>query len=204
MAKKLPGLTRRAPGVTDAAPSAPRTKAGKPRPQQTAPRTEDARHVEGVILPPETGENMLTERLAEARIIVERSANWAIVGGAVPIPVIDAIAISAMQLAMLNELSTNYNVPFERNRGKAVISALVGGAIPYLAAVGISGMLMKAMPVVGWAAGITTAALLGGATTRAIGNVLIQHFEAGGTFLDFDPVATRDYFHQEFRKAKRS
>jgi uncharacterized protein (DUF697 family) len=202
MAKSLPGLTRQAPKIKEGAIPNAQTKRRKPRPQKAAPTAKEVHSVIGEVLPPETEENTLIERLAKARIIVERRANWAVVGGAVPIPVIDAITISAVQLAMLNELSTHYKIPFERNRGKAVISSLVGGILPYLAGVGVSGMLMKTMPIIGWAAGIATAALLGGSTTRAIGNVFIQHFEAGGTLLDFDPIATRDYFRQEFRKAK--
>jgi uncharacterized protein (DUF697 family) len=202
MAKNLPGLNRQAPEVKEGAKPNRQAKSRKPRTKKAAPQAEEVHHVDGEVLPPETQVNTTIGRLAKSRIIVERRANWAVLGGAVPIPVIDAIAISAFQLAMLNELSTHYKIPFERSRGKAVISTLLGGVLPYLAGAGISGMLMKTMPVIGWAAGITTTALLGGATTRAIGNVFIQHFEAGGTFLDFDPIATRAYFRQEFLKEK--
>jgi hypothetical protein len=40
-------------------------------------------------------------------------------------------------------------------------------------------------------------ALLGGASTYAVGRVFIQHFESGGTLLTFDPAKVRDYYtHQ--------
>ena len=41
-----------------------------------------------------------------------------------------------------------------------------------------------------------------GASTYAIGKVFIQHFESGGTFLDFEPAKVRAYFSQQFDKGR--
>jgi hypothetical protein len=35
-----------------------------------------------------------------------------------------------------------------------------------------------------------------------LSRVFIQHFEAGGTFLSFDPEAVRDYFFEQYQKGK--
>ncbi|MEZ5671856.1 MAG: hypothetical protein R3E08_05540 [Thiotrichaceae bacterium] len=43
---------------------------------------------------------------------------------------------------------------------------------------------------------------MGGAATYAIDKVFVQHFESGGTFLDFDPEAVREHFAAEFAKGK--
>jgi hypothetical protein len=40
------------------------------------------------------------------------------------------------------------------------------------------------------------------ASTYAVGRVFIQHFESGGTFLDFDPDKVRAHFEAEFKKAQ--
>jgi hypothetical protein len=58
------------------------------------------------------------------------------------------------------------------------------------------------MPGVGTAAGVMSMSILGGAATYAIGKVFVQHFESGGTFLDFDPEAVREHFAAEFTKGK--
>jgi hypothetical protein len=42
----------------------------------------------------------------------------------------------------------------------------------------------------------------GAAATYAVGQVFIQHFESGGTFLDFDPDKVREHFRQEFDRAR--
>ena len=41
-----------------------------------------------------------------------------------------------------------------------------------------------------------------GATTLAIGKIFMQHFESGGTFLDFEPAKVRAYFRQEFEASQ--
>jgi lipoate-protein ligase A len=43
---------------------------------------------------------------------------------------------------------------------------------------------------------------IGGAATYAIGRVFIQHFESGGTFLDFNPEKVREYFKEQFERGK--
>ena len=41
-----------------------------------------------------------------------------------------------------------------------------------------------------------------GASTYAVGQVFIQHFESGGTFLDFDPDKVKAYFAEQVEKGK--
>jgi hypothetical protein len=41
-----------------------------------------------------------------------------------------------------------------------------------------------------------------GAATYAVGKVFIQHFESGGTLLNFNPDSVRDYYKQELQKGK--
>ena len=46
-------------------------------------------------------------------------------------------------------------------------------------------------------------AYVGGATTYAVGKVFIEHFESGGTFLDFDPEKMRDHFQELYEEGKQ-
>ncbi len=129
--------------------------------------------------------------------LVDRFAIWSGVAGLVPLPVVDVLAVGGLQLQMLRRLSQIYNVEFSDNRGKALIAALAGSMIPATSGMGAASAL-KAVPVVNiLAAGFVMPVLSAGATF-AIGKAFIQHFESGGTLLDFNPP---DY--REFVKAQK-
>ena len=48
--------------------------------------------------------------------------------------------------------------------------------------------------------GVLTAPVFTTASTYAVGKVFIQHFEAGGNVLNFDPEAMREHFKDEFEQ----
>jgi uncharacterized protein (DUF697 family) len=129
--------------------------------------------------------------------LVDRFAIWSGVAGLVPIPVVDVLAVGGLQLQMLRRLSQIYGVDFSENRGKALIAALAGCMIPATSGMGAASAL-KAVPVINiLAAGFIMPVLSAGAT-YAIGKAFVQHFESGGTLLDFNPP---DY--REFVKAQK-
>jgi uncharacterized protein (DUF697 family) len=129
--------------------------------------------------------------------LVDRFAIWSGVAGLVPLPVIDVLAVGGLQLQMLRRLSQIYGVEFSQNRGKALIAALAGCMIPATSGMGAASAL-KAVPVINiLAAGFVMPVLSAGAT-YAIGKAFVQHFESGGTLLDFNPP---DY--REFVKAQK-
>jgi uncharacterized protein (DUF697 family) len=128
---------------------------------------------------------------------------WSMGAGLVPVPFLDLVAISGVQVKMLSELSKIYGVPFNENRGKAVIGALLGALVPQSLTCGVVGSALKAIPTVGTIAGASTLVLTSGASAWALGKVFVQHFEAGGTFLDFDPDAVRDYFKKQFEEGRK-
>jgi uncharacterized protein (DUF697 family) len=136
-------------------------------------------------------------RSETATKLVDRFAIWSGVAGLVPIPVVDLLAVGGLQVQMLRRLSQIYDVEFSQNRGKAVIAALAGTMIPATSGMGAASAL-KAVPILGMlASGFVMPALSAGATF-AIGKAFIQHFESGGTLLDFNPP---DY--REFVKAQK-
>jgi uncharacterized protein (DUF697 family) len=130
--------------------------------------------------------------------LVDRFAIWSGVAGLIPIPVVDLLAVGGLQVQMLRRLSQIFDVEFSENRGKAVIAALAGTMIPATSGMGAASAL-KAVPILGMlASGFVMPALSAGATF-AIGKAFIQHFESGGTLLDFNPP---DY--REFVKAQKA
>jgi uncharacterized protein (DUF697 family) len=138
---------------------------------------------------------------SQARSIINRHM-WLAVGiGLIPIPVLDMAALIALQLRMLRQLSENYRVPFYRGLVKKLVSALVGGIIPTSLAA-IMGGGIRLVPVLGPMLGVMSMPLFSGATTLAVGKIFMQHFESGGTFLDFQPAQVRAYFRQEFEASQ--
>jgi uncharacterized protein (DUF697 family) len=144
-----------------------------------------------------TSTDVPEQRDQVASKLVDRFAVWSGVAGLIPLPVIDVLAVGGLQLQMLRRLSQIYGVEFSENRGKALIAALAGCMIPATSGMGAASAL-KAVPVVNiLAAGFVMPVLSAGAT-YAIGKAFVQHFESGGTLLDFNPP---DY--REFVKAQK-
>jgi uncharacterized protein (DUF697 family) len=144
----------------------------------------------------------MTEKELGANRIVNKFVLYSGAAGLVPIPIFDIAAITGVQLKMLGDLARNYQIPFSHDRGKSIVSALLGGLVSTKLGFGELGSLMKGVPVVGSILGMFTTTIFASAATYAIGRVFIQHFESGGTFLDFDPDKVRKYFAEEYEKAK--
>ena len=142
------------------------------------------------------------ERLGQAQAIVKNHVIGSMGISLVPIPLVDLVALSGIQIKMLHALARLYRVPFSENLGKSLIVSLVGGIMPTSTAMTLAS-LAKAIPGLGTATGMISVSVLGGATTYAIGNVFMQHFEFGGTLLDFDPKTMRDYFASKLREGKQ-
>ncbi len=155
---------------------------------------------------PETGEAMaatsstasdMPEAASERRDelaskLVDRFAIWSGVAGLVPFPVIDILAVGGLQIQMLRRLSQIYDVAFSENRGKALIASLAGSMIPAASGIGAASAL-KIVPIFGTLVSGFVMPVLSAGATYAIGKAFIQHFESGGTLLDFNPPDYREF-----------
>lgn len=160
--------------------------------QSNEPRTPEAIKPAAVTPAPQQDELTPEARTELATKLVDRFATWSGVAGLLPIPVVDLVAVGGLQLQMLRRLSQIYDVPFSDNRGKAVLSSLLGAMIPTATGLGAADVL-KAIPIIGTViSAFVTPALAAGAT-YAIGRVFIQHFGSGGTLLDFNPPDYREF-----------
>jgi uncharacterized protein (DUF697 family) len=124
------------------------------------------------------GGPLAAKRRALARKIVDRHKNYAALGGLVPLPVANIASVTAINLRMVQQLSALYEVPFQRDRTRALIVGLVGGAVPTGVGTATSSMLMWVVPG-GLLLGLGASALTAGAITRGIGLVFIESFENG-------------------------
>ncbi|MGA8614105.1 MAG: YcjF family protein [Xanthobacteraceae bacterium] len=146
---------------------------------------------------PKSDEMKHDERSEQASKLVDRFSVWSGVAGLLPIPVVDLVVVAGLQLQMLRRISQIYEVPFSENRGKALITSLLGAMIPTSSGLGMADAL-KAIPVVGTLISACVTPVLAAGATYAIGRVFIQHFASGGNLLDFNPP---DY--KEFLKGQK-
>ena len=144
-----------------------------------------------------------TEELAmtdtDAENIVKNHVLGSMGVGLIPVPLVDVVALTGIQLNMLRKLAKTYQVPFHKEKVKHVVSSLIGGIV----SVPIGGTLtslVKTIPIVGQAVGALAMPATAGAVTYAVGKVFTQHFASGGTFLNFDPEEVRDYFTELFEE----
>jgi uncharacterized protein (DUF697 family) len=141
-------------------------------------------------------------RVGRAESIIQRNVIWALGAGIVPIPIADVVAVTAVQIKMLKELSDLYEVKFTKSIAKKIIGSLLSGVGSVGLGSVIGASLAKLVPAVGTTLGVVAVPIFAGAFTHATGRIFLMHFESGGTFLDFDPHAMRSHFKQEFEKAK--
>ena len=133
----------------------------------------------------------------ESASIIRNHIIWSMGGGAIPIPFIDLIAVTAIQLDMIKQLARVYGVDYKETEGKAIVTALTGSAVA-----SIGKRAIKFIPGIGSVLGGVTMAVMSGASTYALGEVFSKHFETGGTFLDFDPSRLKKYYDEKFEKGK--
>jgi uncharacterized protein (DUF697 family) len=131
-------------------------------------------------------------RRAQAKKLVKRFSMWSGAAGLIPLPFVDVAAVGGVQLQMLRRISAVYEIPFSENLGKAFIASTVGSMVPASSVVGAAS-IVKGMPVVGTAVGAVAMPALSAGATYAIGMAFVQHFDTGGTLLDFTPPDYREF-----------
>jgi len=140
-------------------------------------------------------------RIAAGNAIIRRYSYWAAGLGLIPVPVIDFVAITGVQAKMLLDIAKQYPVVATEENVRGAIAALLGGGAPVVVGGGIISAF-KFVPGIGQIAGVLAVPALAAASTVAIGRVFLQHFETGGTLLDFDVEKLREFFKKEFEAAK--
>jgi len=128
-------------------------------------------------------------RRRKAIALVERYANYSAIGGAIPIPLANAAAITALLVRMVKSLSELYEVPFERTRTRSIVIGLMGGALPTGFATIATSTLTYVVPGLNLV-GLAVSSVTSGAYARSIGQLFIEHFENGAS-LDFRSIVMR-------------
>ena len=199
MSKKLPKAIR--PNITHRDGPEAQSRVAEPLPE--AKRPAKPQQVSSIAPEDLVATDIdAAERKRRARKLVERFSLYSGVAGLLPVPVVDIAAVGGVQLQMLRRISQLYDIPFSKNRGKAIVASLAGTMIPASTGLGVAS-LVKSVPVAGTAIGAITAPALSVGATYVIGMTFVEHFARGGTLLDFEPPDHREFIKAaaEVRKA---
>ena len=141
------------------------------------------------------------ENTEDVEKLIRRHVGFAMVAGAIPIPLVDIAAVTAIQLDLIKELAKQYEVDYSRERGKVIAATLIGTTVGNL--IGrLGASAIKAIPGVGTVLGIGSMAVFAGASTFALGKVFEHHFKEGGNLFDFDVDAMKEKFKDFFKRGK--
>jgi uncharacterized protein (DUF697 family) len=141
------------------------------------------------------------KRIDKAHACFKNYTMGAIAVGFVPVPLADMAALTAIQLKMVHSIANIYDVPFSKNIAKSILGSVLGGSIAVTLALPVAS-LVKLIPIIGQSSGIISTSAIGAASTYAVGKVFTEHFESGGTFLDFDEEKARSHFKELYEEGK--
>jgi uncharacterized protein (DUF697 family) len=143
-------------------------------------------------------------RQEQAQSIIRYYSGWSIGAGIVPVPIVDMLLVSGVQIQMLRKLSELYEVNFSEHMARNLVAALLGGLVPQALSTSLVGPLIRTIPGIGMLLGMVTMPALSAAATYALGRVFTEHFESGGTLLTFDAAKMREFFRKEYAAARGS
>ena len=138
---------------------------------------------------------METTKAKKADEIIRSHVLWALGAGLMPVPLFDIAAVTAVQMDMLKQLAELYEADFSKSTGKTFVSALAGSTT---ARIGAS--LIKAVPGVGTVVGGISMSAMSGASTCAVGQVAVSHFQSadglGNVNLEWAKAAYSEAFER--------
>lgn len=139
----------------------------------------------------------------EAMKIVKRNMLWSVGAGILPFPLLELVAITAVELKLVKGLADHYGMPYRRDLARAGVISLLGSLGGVTLGKIVASSSLRVIPLIGPAVAAASLPAVAAGVTYAVGKVFITHFEAGGTLLDFDPQKVREYFRAEFQNGMK-
>ncbi len=129
--------------------------------------------------------------------LIKNHVLFSMTAGAIPIPLADIAAVTAIQLDMIKEIAEIYDVPYDKNQGKSIASSLAGASFARMGA-----SIIKTIPGVGTLAGLASQVVLSGASTYALGKIFESHFSSEGNLFDLETRAVKEKYEELLKKGK--
>jgi uncharacterized protein (DUF697 family) len=120
-------------------------------------------------------------REARADALIRDHVAGSVAAAAIPVPLFDLVAVTAVQLSLLRKLGRLYGTTVGIGAQGALAVGLLGAALPRVAA-----SALKLLPGIGWFGGTAAQAALSGAATWALANALRDRLEAPALDAELD------------------
>jgi uncharacterized protein (DUF697 family) len=129
--------------------------------------------------------------------IIKTHVIYAMTAGAIPVPVADFVAVSAIQYDLIQKVAEFHSVDYDSNRGKTLATSIAGAS-----ATRLGSSIVKALPGVGTLLGIASQVVISGATTYALGRLFDSHFANKGTLDNLNTDLVRAKYREYVEKGK--
>lgn len=142
---------------------------------------------------------------ADCSALLRKRVYASVALGVVPVPVVDFVGLTAIQIELVRALCKAHGVPFKKRTATAVVSAIAGAAAPVLVAP-LAFSLLKFVPVVGQGIAGVTLPVLFGASTYAVGKIVNAHLQDGKTLESIDLAKAKEvagHYVEEGKKMAR-
>ena len=117
-------------------------------------------------------EQPISTKEAQGDKIIRENMLWASGGGLIPVPLLDKIiAITAVEVKMLKELSALYELPFKEHQVKSILASLLAGVGAPALGAAVTASLFKSVPILGAVSGFIAIPGAAAAFTYAVGKV---------------------------------
>lgn len=129
--------------------------------------------------------------------IIKTHVIYAMTAGAIPVPVADFVAVSAIQYDLIQKVAEFHKVDYDSNKGKTLATAIAGASATRLGA-----SIVKALPGIGTVLGIASQVIISGATTYALGRLFDSHFANKGTLDNLNIEAMKAKYKEYVDKGR--
>ncbi|GIV42937.1 MAG: hypothetical protein KatS3mg035_0060 [Bacteroidia bacterium] len=138
------------------------------------------------------------KRSERVDVLIRNNMIYATALGLIPVPWVDIIAVTAVQINMIKDICDEYDIDYNEAAVKTFVTALAGSTF---AKIGAS--LIKSIPLIGTFIGGASMAVLSGASTYAVGKVFKKHFEEGGNLANFNADSWKKFYEEMFQEGKK-
>lgn len=99
--------------------------------------------------------------------------------GLIPTPFFYQVAVAGLLSKMLYDLSELYGTSLSKQKNKAIVAAVLGGAHSEWITVYLSGNMKKILPGIAAIGNTVARPVVAAGVTYAVGKLFVQHFESG-------------------------
>ncbi len=141
-------------------------------------------------------------RRAKAEQLIRHNVIIAVGCGLIPMPLVDAAGVAAIEIMMIDDLARIYGFPFPNRLALIKMFLSVVGSVGSIYVASHSRAAVTAIPLIGYLASATIYSMTNGVAVFAVGKVFQQHFESGGTLLSLDKASVKKLYRDEYQQGK--